>query len=125
MSWMIKLMKLMILVLTRMQMPEMVLRRLLHTQEAERRGGKKIHEKQRQRVIVVDEKMDIQNESLSLGDATQPLMNLDILYVKDVGYGMTRGMMDLGRLYQGYYVPPDRKDFEENEEEQLEKSNVM
>ena len=68
--------------------------------------------------------MDIQNGSLSLGDATQTLMNLDILYVKDVGYGMTRGMMDLGRLYQGYYVPPDRKDFEENEE-QLEKSYVM
>merc|ERR1719304_8968 len=38
-SWMIILMKLMILVLTRMQMPEMVLRRLLHTQEAERRGA--------------------------------------------------------------------------------------
>jgi len=89
------------------------------------RGGKKIQEKQRQRVIVVDEKMDIQNGSLSMGDATQSLMNLDILYVKDVGYGMTRGMMDLGRLYQGYYVPPDRKDFEENEEEQLEKSYVM
>ena len=69
--------------------------------------------------------MDIQNGSLSMGDATQSLMNLDILYVKDVGYGMTRGMMDLGRLYQGYYVPPDRKDFEEKEEEQLEKSNVM
>merc|ERR1719348_2386948 len=70
------------------------------SREKRSRGGKKIQEKQRQRVIVVDEKMDIQNGSLSMGDATQSLMNLDILYVKDVGYGMTRGMMDLGRLYQ-------------------------
>jgi len=85
------------------------------TRKKRNRGGKKIQERQRQRVMVVDEEVDIQNECVSLGEANQSQLNLDILYVKDLGQGMTRGMMDLGRLFHGYYVPPDRRDFFEGE----------
>merc|ERR1711915_735373 len=81
------------------------------TRKKRNRGGKKIQERQRLRVMVVDEEVDIQNECASLGEANQSQLNLDILYVKDLGQGMTRGMMDLGRLFHGYYVPPDRRFF--------------
>jgi len=81
------------------------------TRKKRNRGGKKIQERQRLRVMVVDEEVDIQNECVSLGEANQSQSNLDILYVKDLGQGMTRGMMDLGRLFHGYYVPPDRRFF--------------
>jgi len=89
------------------------------TRKKRNRGGKKIQERQRQRVMVVDEEVDIQNECVSLGEANQSQLNLDILYVKDLGQGMTRGMMDLGRLFHGYYVPPDRRDFFEGENGEL------
>ena len=35
----------------------------------------------------------------------------------DLGSGISRGCMDLGRLYQGKYVPPDRSDGLCNEHE--------
>ena len=30
----------------------------------------------------------------------------DLLVVKHLGHGMNRGVMDLERPFQGYYVPP-------------------
>ena len=34
----------------------------------------------------------------------------DSLVMTDLGSGISRGCMDLGRLYQGKYVPPERSD---------------
>ena len=32
------------------------------------------------------------------------------LLVQDLGFGISRGCMNLGRLYRGNYVPPERTD---------------
>ena len=34
----------------------------------------------------------------------------EMLYVSELGAGISRGCMGFGRLYQGKYVPPDRSD---------------
>jgi hypothetical protein len=49
----------------------------------------------------------------------------DVLLVEKLGSGIFRGSMNLGRLHQGKYVPPERSDAElpeplEDEEEKLE-----
>ena len=35
----------------------------------------------------------------------------DFLVIRELGIGMLRGMMNFGRPFQGYYIPPERKDF--------------
>ena len=43
----------------------------------------------------------------------------DLLVVKQLGYGMTRGVMDLERPFLGCYVPPD------HQHSQLESSDTV
>ena len=38
----------------------------------------------------------------------QVVSSYDLLVIKDLGHGMSRGVMDLERPFQGSYVPPDR-----------------
>ena len=33
-----------------------------------------------------------------------------MLVVKDLGYGMNRGLMDMERPFLGHYIPPDRQE---------------
>ena len=33
----------------------------------------------------------------------------DLLVVRELGHGMTRGVMDMERPFQGTYVPPERE----------------
>jgi len=44
----------------------------------------------------------------------------DSLVMTELGSGISRGCMDLGRLYQGKYVPPDRSDGLNTEHEDVE-----
>ena len=44
----------------------------------------------------------------------------EIIYVRDLGLGMTRGILELGRPFHGYYIPPDRRDFENVIEDEAE-----
>ena len=37
------------------------------------------------------------------------MSSFDQLVIKDIGHGMSRGVMDLERPFQGSYVPPDRQ----------------
>ena len=38
----------------------------------------------------------------------QAVSSYDLLVIKDLGHGISRGVMDLERPFQGSYVPPDR-----------------
>ena len=40
----------------------------------------------------------------------------DSLVISSLGTGITRGCMDLGRLYQGKYLPPDRNSIHDTAE---------
>lgn len=40
--------------------------------------------------------------------------------MKNLGLGMCRGSMELGRPRQGHYIPPDRVDYTIEEEKQVE-----
>ena len=44
----------------------------------------------------------------------------DLLVVKQLGHGMTRGVMDLERPFLGCYVPPDHQ----HQHSQLQSSNT-
>ena len=39
----------------------------------------------------------------------QAVSSNDVLFIKDLGYGMTRGVMDMERPFMGSYVPPERE----------------
>ena len=43
----------------------------------------------------------------------QVITSYDLLVIKDLGHGMSRGVMDLERPFLGSYVPPDRN-YQEN-----------
>merc|ERR1712126_203864 len=87
-----------------------------------RRGGKVSKEKKPplQRVLVVDDQVDIRYCPTSLptdphhdggpGSPTSAFPE-DFLVIKELGIGVLRGMMNFGRPFQGYYVPPERNDF--------------
>eukprot|EP00092_Neocalanus_flemingeri_P036472 GFUD01039714.1.p1 GENE.GFUD01039714.1~~GFUD01039714.1.p1 ORF type:complete len:498 (-),score=173.13 GFUD01039714.1:586-1878(-) len=72
------------------------------------------------RVVICDEQISIQYSqavrrasevlSPSLLDTVKISGYCDFLIVSDLGLGISRGCMDLGRLYQGKYVPPERID---------------
>ena len=42
--------------------------------------------------------------------------NPDMILVKEIGFGMRQGVMELGRLFQGHYVPPARSEYAIKEE---------
>merc|ERR1712126_282786 len=86
-----------------------------------RRGGKVSKEKKPplQRVLVVDDQVDIRHCPTSIssvpsdGGPGSPSSAFpeDFLVIRELGIGMLRGMMNFGRPFQGYYVPPERNDF--------------
>merc|ERR1719219_2448332 len=68
---------------------------------------------QLQRVLVVDDQVDIrycQDSSATVPETEggQVVSSYDLLVIKDLGHGMTRGVMDQERPFIGSYVPPDR-----------------
>jgi len=72
------------------------------------------------KILICDEQIDIYQstpksiplECISrLQGAKDPMNNIqDMLVVSELGQGINRGFMGLGRLYQGKYIPPERKD---------------
>eukprot|EP00092_Neocalanus_flemingeri_P054488 GFUD01064168.1.p1 GENE.GFUD01064168.1~~GFUD01064168.1.p1 ORF type:complete len:463 (+),score=172.68 GFUD01064168.1:176-1390(+) len=72
------------------------------------------------RVVICDEQISIQYSrairrasevlSPSLLAKVKTSGYCDFLVVSDLGLGISRGCMSLGRLYQGKYVPPERID---------------
>ena len=51
--------------------------------------------------------------------------NPDMIWVKDLGFGISRGMMELGRMFQGQYVPPARCEYAMKEREVVNEEPVM
>ena len=47
------------------------------------------------------------------------------IIVKDLGLGMFRGVMELGRPFLGYYRPPDRREYELADSEEKEEIEAM
>ena len=43
-----------------------------------------------------------------------------VVWIKELGYGMDRGVMELERLFQGHYVPPARGEYALKEEKEVE-----
>eukprot|EP00092_Neocalanus_flemingeri_P054487 GFUD01064167.1.p1 GENE.GFUD01064167.1~~GFUD01064167.1.p1 ORF type:complete len:500 (+),score=180.30 GFUD01064167.1:181-1500(+) len=72
------------------------------------------------RVVICDEQISIRYSrairrasevlSPSLLEKVKTSGYCDFLVVNNLGLGISRGCMDLGRLYQGKYVPPERID---------------
>lgn len=72
------------------------------------------------RVVICDDQVDIRfsqsvlraSEVLSAPqiDKVKTSGYCDFLIVSELGCGIQRGCMSLGRLYQGKYVPPERTD---------------
>eukprot|EP00092_Neocalanus_flemingeri_P007313 GFUD01007899.1.p1 GENE.GFUD01007899.1~~GFUD01007899.1.p1 ORF type:complete len:505 (-),score=182.65 GFUD01007899.1:972-2351(-) len=72
------------------------------------------------RVVICDEQISIRYSqavrsasevlSPSLLDTVKTSGYCDFLMVNELGLGISRGCMGLGRLYQGKYVPPERID---------------
>merc|ERR1719219_1724860 len=89
-----------------------------HSLKPRKRGKKKGKERlgksaHQQRVLVVDDQVDIRycpDSSIAVPETEggQVLSSYDLLVIKDLGYGISRGVMDLERPFQGSYVPPDR-----------------
>ena len=48
-----------------------------------------------------------------------------MIWVKDLGFGISRGMMELGRMFQGQYVPPARCEYAMKQREVLNEEPVM
>merc|ERR1719219_3377112 len=89
-----------------------------HSLKPRKRGKKKGKERlgksaHQQRVLVVDDQVDIrycQDSSIAVPETEggQVVSSYDLLVIKDLGYGISRGVMDLERPFHGSYVPPDR-----------------
>lgn len=73
------------------------------------------------RIIICDDQLGMAYGGLGagrVGPEVVPVMDRlaataayrEMLYVSELGAGISRGCMGLGRLYQGKYVPPDRSD---------------
>jgi len=70
------------------------------------------------RIIICDNQIDIQQSAMKcfpfdlMQSTNKELLSgvPDVLVVSELGQGINRGFMGLGRLYQGKYIPPERED---------------
>jgi len=70
------------------------------------------------KVLVMDNQL--QGVELDFHDAWVRGNKESVVWIKELGYGMDRGVMGLERLFQGHYVPPARGEHAMKEEKEVE-----
>merc|ERR1719341_2171012 len=81
-----------------------------------KRSSKEVNgeENPSKKVLVMDNQVDDFHDALVRG------YKESVVWIKELGYGMDRGVMELERLFKGHYVPPARGEYAMKEEKEEE-----
>jgi len=83
-----------------------------------RKGRDKKDSSPLQRVLVVDDQVSVQYRPTGGPDGVvggKVVSTLcDLLVIRELGHGMTRGVMDMERPFMGQYTPPDRQAYSDS-----------